>query len=74
MCHENRNIGCIRANDARQEACSEEQICQCHGDSGHHPCATDGGCVDFSQAVREPSQCTPEQIRRCHGGGDHPCE
>jgi len=73
MCDHNAGEGCACARNARPEDGSAEQIRTCHGDTGGHPCVTDGGCADSSQMTHAPGRCSPEQIRHCHGEAEHSC-
>lgn len=55
--------------------CSPEQIRECHGESGVHPCVESEGCEHPERLQNKPGECSPEQIRQCHGNSaGHPCE
>ncbi len=55
--------------------CSPEQIRECHGESGDHPCVETEGCEHPERLQGKPGDCSSEQIRECHGDNTaHPCE
>jgi len=63
MCKNEAQGGCRKGRDVKPGDCTPEQIQECHGDQGCHPCETN------------PADCSPERIRECHGSEeDHPCE
>jgi len=63
VCKKEGQGECRKGHDVKPADCSPEQIKECHGDQGCHPCETN------------PADCSPERIRECHGSvKDHPCE
>lgn len=69
--------GCMKKDKLKKtpEECSPEQIRECHGDEGNHPCIEEKkGCMKKDKLKQTPEKCSPEQIRECHGDdGNHPC-
>lgn len=74
MCGTKQKSGCARNVQVEPEKCTEEQIRECHGDVGRHPCVSSGDCTNPEKLVSDATECAPEHIRRCHGDGGHPCK
>jgi len=65
------NVSPVCEKKADPAQCSPEQIRECHGDSGEHPCAVTDEC----EGAPDPSRCSQAQVRMCHGDSTaHSCE
>ena len=77
MSQKGQNMHCQKPENLKGSPadCSREQIRECHGESGDHPCVETEGCEHPERLQGKPSECSPEQIRQCHGdSAEHPCE